>query len=122
MACIPSWIPGYQKCTSTIEVVEEEEAADAAKMPLHQPEWVPADQPTEHRGIGGMWMKLRLEVAASELSPPSRVRARPDPAAPAWGPERIPAFAGQALGAIEAHVRTLAAVPAHIIQRVREGR
>ena len=76
-------------------------------------------------------MKLRLEVAEGEVtSPPSRVRARPAPAATAWGlpdvailaksgPERILArFVGQ----VEAHVRTLAAVPASIIQRVREGR
>ena len=82
---------------------------------LLSPNWVPSDQPTEHLGINGMWMKLRLEADASELSPPARVRARPAPAAPAWGPGRI-------LGVIEAHVRTLAAVPAHIIQRVREGR
>jgi hypothetical protein len=79
-------------------------------------------QPTLYQDSSGYWMKLRLEVAEHELSPPSRVRPRPAPAAPAWGPERIPAFAGQALGAIEAHVRTLAAVPANIIQRVREGR
>jgi hypothetical protein len=97
------------------------------------PTWVPADQPTGFER-DGMWMKLRLEVAEHELSPPPRVRARPAPAAPAWGPERIPAFAGQALGAlrtspllgfvgqVEAHVRTLAAVPATLIQRVREGR
>ncbi len=121
--CVPWIAEHYQKCTSTTEVVEE--AADEMPYPypgLLRPEWVPADQPTEHRGIGGQWLKLRLQSAESELSPRPRVRARPAPAAPAWGPERIPAFAGQALGAIEAHVRTLAAVPAHIIQRVREGR
>jgi hypothetical protein len=123
------WIPGYQKCTSTTEVVGEK-AADEAKLPywrLLRPEWVPADQPTEHRGIGGLWLKLRLQSAESELAPrPHRVRARPAPAAMAWGPERIlgalrlpsSSFVGQ----VEAHVRTLAAVPANIIQRVREGR
>jgi hypothetical protein len=98
------------------------------------PEWVPSDQPTLYQDSHGYWMKLRLEASVSELSPPARVRARPAPAATAWEPERLPAFAGQSLGAlrtspplgfvgqVEAHVRTLAAVPAHIIQRVREGR
>ena len=94
---------------------------------LLSPTWVPADQPTEHLGINGMWMKLRLEVAEGAEVPPRRVRARPAPAATAWGPERLLGalrtspllgFAGQ----VEAHVRTLAAVPANIIQRVREGR
>ena len=86
-----------------------------AEKPLFAPEWVPADQPTPH-GRDGLWLKLRLEVAESELSAPSRVRARRAPAATAWG--RLSGI----LAAIEAHVRTFAAVPAHIIQRVREGR
>ncbi len=90
------------------------------------PEWVPSDQPTLYEDSSGYWMKLRLEVAASELSPPARVWPRPAPAATAWGPERLLAEirlgSSSFVGQVEAHVRTLAAVPASIIQRVREGR
>jgi hypothetical protein len=79
---------------------------------LWRPEWVPADQPTPYEDSHGYWMKLRLEVAASELSPPPRVRVRRSSHsadATAWDPARIPAFAGQALAAIEAGVRRVAA-------------
>ena len=90
------------------------------------PEWVPSDQPTLYQDSHGYWMKLRLEASVSELSPPARVRARPAPAATAWGPERLLAEirlgSSSFVGQVEAHVRTLAAVPASIIQRVREGR
>jgi hypothetical protein len=73
-----------------------------------------------------MWMKLRPEVAEAELASPSRVRSRPAPAATAWGPERILAALRTSpllgfVGQVEAHVRRFAAVPANIIQRVREG-
>jgi hypothetical protein len=95
---------------------------------ITRPDWVVSDQPTGF-GRDGVWFKLRLEVAEGEVpSPPSRVRARRSPhsaAATAWDPGRIlgairlrsSSFVGQ----VEAHVRTFAAVPANLIQRVREG-
>ena len=113
--CLPSWIPGYQKCTSKTEVVEE-----AEEMPyqrLLRPEWVPADQPTEHRGIGGVWMKLRLEVAEAEALPPSRPTFRPRVSAASGPSVRLfPEFRCpvRILAAIEGHVRTLAAAPASL--------
>ena len=48
---------------------------------LTRPDWVVSDQPTGF-GRDGVWFKLRLEADASELSPPSRVRARRG--SPAW--------------------------------------
>lgn len=78
---------------------------------LWEPNWVVSDQPTSH-GKDGFWMKLRLQVAESEVPPPARVRhfsALKSEPVTAWSPVRIPAFAGQALAAIEERVRTFAA-------------
>ena len=79
---------------------------------LWSPEWVPADQPTPYEDSHGYWMKLRLEVAESELSPPSRPTFRPRIRAASGPSVRLfPEFRcpGRILAAIEAGVRRVAA-------------
>ena len=102
---------------SSLDKDEDEPPVPEQGVELFDQVWVPADQPTSNEPLPGHWLKLRLEVAEAELPPRPRGRTKSaaTPADGPWGPGRI-------LAAIEAHVRTLAAVPATLIQRIREGR